>query len=85
MATQTFNLTLCAKRPNELYKVRERVTEFIDQQRGIRVTSCGRSCLDPSLAEIEFRAPSYERASALVAELHDRFADTCEIESDDLD
>lgn len=82
MSEHICNLTLYARRPSEAYRVRDAIRKFLDGQDDCEVTSCGRSCIDPTLTDIEFRVKSRQTANRVVAVVRSSYASSCEIDAE---
>ncbi len=80
MSAHVYNLSLRVRQQSEGYRVRDAIREFLDDHGGCRVTSCGRSCIDPTVSDIEFRAKSRQIANRVVAAVRSNYANSCEID-----
>ncbi len=76
------NLTLRVRQPAEAYRIRDAIRKFVDGHNGCRVTSCGRSCIDPAFTDIEIRVKSRQIANRVIAAVRSTYAASCEIDSE---
>ena len=80
MSEHICNLSLRVRQPSEVYRIRDAIRKLLEQHTGCKVTSCGRSCVDPAFTDIEFRVKSHEIAKSVVAAVHRAYANSCEID-----
>ena len=80
MSEYICNLSLRVRQPSEPYCLRDAIRKFLDGHDGCRVTSCGRSCIDPTFTDIEIRVKSRRIANRVVAAVRSTYAGSCEID-----
>ena len=80
MSEYICNLSLRVRNPSEAYRIRDAIRDFVDGHDDCRVTSCGRSCIDPTLTNVEIRAKSRGIANRVVAAVRSTYASSCEID-----
>jgi hypothetical protein len=80
MSEHICNLSLRVSQPAEAYRIRAAIRKFLDGHNGCRVTSCGRSCIDPTFTDVEIRVKSRRIANRVVAAVRSTYASSCEID-----
>jgi hypothetical protein len=80
MSAHICNISLRVREPSKAYRIRDAVRKFLDGHAGCEVTSCGRSCIDPTFTDIEIRVKSRRTASRVVAAVRSTFASSCEVD-----
>jgi hypothetical protein len=82
MSEHICNLSLRVGKLSEAYRVRDAIRKFVDSYNGCRVTSCGRSCIDPTFTDVEIRVKSRRIANRVVAAVRSTYAGSCEIDGE---
>jgi hypothetical protein len=82
MSEYICNLMLRVRNPCEAYRIRDAIRDFVDGHDDCRVTSCGRSCIDPTFTDIEIRAKSRGIADRVVVAVRSTYASSCEIDAE---
>jgi hypothetical protein len=82
MSEYICNLSLRARNPSEAYRIRDAIRDLVDGHDDCRVTGCGRSCIDPTLTDIEIRAKSRGVANRVVAAVRSIYASSCDIDAE---
>jgi hypothetical protein len=82
MSEYICNLSLRVRNPSEAYRIRDAIREFVDDHDDCRVASCGRSCIDPTFTDIEFRVKSHQIAKSVVAAVRRTYASGCDIDAE---
>ena len=82
MSAHVCNLSLRVREPSEAYRIRDAIREFLAGQDDCEVTSCGRSCIDPTVTDIEIRVKSRRIANRVVVAVRSAYARSCEIDAE---
>jgi hypothetical protein len=85
MSGHISNLAVYVRQSSEAYRIRDSIRDFIDSHSGCKVLSCGRSCIDATMTEIEFRSKSPEIADRVVGAIRTRYGQSCEIDAETID